>query len=111
MLLKNFFVEEKLMNESMGTVIDIVYDDAQGNKLIGALPLYIVVDFPESTLSYNLILGSPSTHIPIPITTERCERKCCYMTTIPLIVCKTITTYKSQGITVGPGKTWKRVVV
>ena len=95
----------------MGTIIDIVYYDARGSKLIGALPLYVVVDFPESTLSLNLIPGSPSTHIPIPITTERCERKCCSMTTIPLRICKAITTYKAQGITVGPDKTWKRVVV
>ena len=33
------------------------------------------------------------------------------MTTIPLRICKAIATYKSQGITVGPGKTWKQVVV
>ena len=95
----------------METVIDIVYDDAQGGKLIGALPLYVVVDFPESTLSYKLITGSPSIHIPIPITTERCERKCCSMPTIPLRICKAITTYKSQVITVGPDNTWARVVV
>ena len=95
MLLKNFVVEENLMNGSMGTIIDIVYDDARGIKLIGALPLYVVVDFPESTLSLNLIPGSPSTHIPIPITTEICEKKCCSMTTIPLRICKAITTYKN----------------
>jgi len=84
MLLKNFVAEENLTNGSMGTIIDIVYYDARGSKLIGALPLHVVVDFPESTLSHNLIPGSPSTHIPIPITTERCERKCCSMITIPL---------------------------
>ena len=33
----------------MGTIIDIVYDDARGSKLIGALPLYVVDDFPGST--------------------------------------------------------------
>ena len=92
-------------------MIDIIYDDAQGIKLIGALPLYVVVDFPKSTLIYNLIPGSPATHISIPITTERCERNCYSMTTIPLRICKSITTYKSQGTTVGPGKIWERVVV
>ena len=43
---KNFVVEEKLMNGSMGTVIDIVDDDPQGSKVIGTLPLCAVVDFP-----------------------------------------------------------------
>ena len=86
MLLKNYVVEEKLMNGSMGTVIDIVYDDARGSRVPGALPLYVVVvDFPESILSYSLIPGSPPTHIPIPITTDRsnqefeelARRRCC----------------------------------
>ena len=108
---KNFVAEENLMNGSMRTVIDIVDDDPQGSKVIGALPLYVVVDFPESTLSYNLIPGSPPTRIPIPTTTESCEHNFCFMTTIPLRICKAITTYKSQGITVGHGYLWERVVV
>ena len=43
--------------------------------------------------------------------TERCEKKCCSITTVSLRVCKVITTYKSQGITVGPGKVWEKVVI
>ena len=95
----------------MGTVIDIVDDDSQGSKVVGALLLYFVVDFPESTLSYNLIPGIPPTRIPIPTTTERCEHNCFSMATIPLRICKDVTTYKSQGITVGPFCLWERVVV
>ena len=111
MPLRNFVVEEKLMNGSMGTVVDIVDGDPHGSKVIGALPLYVVVDFPEPTLSYSLITGNSSTCIPIPTTIERCEHNCCLMTTIPLRIFKAITTYKSQGITVDPGYLWKRVVV
>ena len=44
-ILKNFVVEEHLMNGSMEPVVDIVYDDPQGNKVIGALSLDVVVDF------------------------------------------------------------------
>jgi hypothetical protein len=33
------------------------------------------------------------------------------MTTIPLRVCIAITTYKGQGITVGPGEEFERIVV
>lgn len=91
MLLKNVVVEEKKMNGSMGIVIDIVYDEARGSKLIDVLPLYVIFDFLESTMHYNLIPGTPPTHIPITITTERCERFFCSMTTIPLRICKAIT--------------------
>ena len=33
------------------------------------------------------------------------------MTTILLRACKAITIYKSQGLTVGPGKVWERLVL
>ena len=69
------------------------------------------MEFPESTLQTRLINNKSSTHIPIPITTDRCEKKCCSISTIPLRVCKAITIYKSQGITIGEDKVWKRVVV
>ena len=44
-MLRIFVVEEKLMNGSIGTVIDIVDDDPQGSKVIGTLLLYVVIDF------------------------------------------------------------------
>lgn len=50
------------MNDPIGMVIDIVYDDPQGSKIIA------VVDFPELILNYSLIPGSLPTHILIPIT-------------------------------------------
>ena len=40
MLFKNVVVEEKLMNGSMGAIIDIVYDDARGSKIIGLTIVY-----------------------------------------------------------------------
>ena len=33
------------------------------------------------------------------------------MSTLPMIVCKLITTYKSQWFTVGPSKVWEQVVI
>ena len=50
MLLKHYIVEEKLMNGFIDTVIDIIYDDPRGPNIQGSLPLYVIVDFPESTL-------------------------------------------------------------
>ena len=99
------------MNGSIGTVKEIVYDHPRGPKQPNSLPSYVVVDFPECTLGHVFIHGSPTTYIPIPVTTDRCERKCCTITTIPLRVCKAITIYKSQGLTVGDGKIWEKVVI
>ena len=73
MLLKDYIVEEKLMNGYIGTVIEIIYDDRRGPNILDSLPLYVIVNFLESTLQTILISNRPSTHIPIPITTDRCK--------------------------------------
>ena len=62
------------MNGSIGTVIEIIYDDPRGPNIQDSLPLYVIVNFLESTLQTRLINNRPSTHIPIPITTDRCEK-------------------------------------
>ena len=57
--LKKYIVEEKLMNGSVGTVMDSVYDHRRGPNNTGRLPFYVVVDF----LDYSLIPSSPSKYI------------------------------------------------
>ena len=52
----------------------IVYINSNGLNIDEALPLYPIVDFSESTLNPKLINGSPTTHIPIPTITDRCEK-------------------------------------
>jgi hypothetical protein len=112
MLLTNYVVEEDLKNGSMGTVVDIVYDSPGGPTDPNSNLLYIVVDFPHSTVPPDEAWDSNNpTHIPVPVATQRCEAKCCSQTTVPLRVCKAISIYKSQGMTVGPGCDWGYVVV
>jgi hypothetical protein len=104
MLLTNYVVEEDLKNGSVGTVVDIVYDSPGGPTNPNSNLLYIVVDFPHSTVPPDKAWDSNNpTHIPVPVATQRCEAKCCSQTTVPLRVCKAISIYKSQGMTVGPG--------
>lgn len=114
MLLKNFIVEEwKILNGSIGTVVDIIYANPLGPREENATPLYVVVDFRQCSVpdDQKCFDDCPSTFVSIPVITERCEKGCCSISTIPLRVCIAITTYKGQGITVGIGETFERIVI
>jgi hypothetical protein len=70
----------------------------------------LLLIFPDSTIpdEQKLILNMSATHVPIPLVTRRCEINCCSMTAIPLQVCKALSIHKSQGMTVGEGKQFKK---
>ena len=52
-----------------------------------------------------------STFIQIPIVTDRCEKKCCSISTISLRLCKEITISTSQGMTIGPQQLFGKLIV
>lgn len=110
MLLTNFIVEHKLMNGSIGVIVDICYDCEEGPSNPNA-QMYVVVDFEDSTLPEPLIPGKPSTWVPIPVITQQCEKRCCSVTAIPLRVCKALSAHKSQGMSIGPGNPFKYLVI
>ena len=103
------------MNGSVGTVRDICYKNKEGNTPEGddSVYVYAIVEFPDSTVPENeaMIPGRPSTWIPIPLVQRRCEKKCCSIRTLPLMICKSLSIHKSQGMTVREGKQFKKVVV
>lgn len=104
MLLTNFVVEEGLMNGAVGTIKDIRYCSKEGPNSTDEdchLSQYLVVEFPDSTLSECLVNGYDSKHVPIPVVQQRCERKCCSVHAIPIRICKAITIHKCQGMTIG----------
>ena len=114
MLLVNFIVEKNLKNGSVGTIREIIYENQEGPREEGALPLYVVVEFPDSEMPIDLAWNKDNPKlVAIPALEIRCEKRCCSQQTIPLRVCKAITIYKSQGMTIGNGDEcfWKRVVV
>jgi hypothetical protein len=75
MLLKNFVVEEGLYNGAIGDLKSLHFDDKNG-PLVNGPKGYAIVDFPSSSVPENkcLVPGFPSTCIPVPIATFRCEK-------------------------------------
>ena len=100
MLLKNFIVEWKIMNGSIGIVCQIIYDQPQGQTNdIKYLPSYVIIELPSSTIPNNnkCVHDKPSTWIPIPMATERFEKKLLYFFYHSNIrVCIAITIHKSH---------------
>jgi hypothetical protein len=113
MLLTNIIVEKKLMNGSVGEVVAIMYSNPEGPRDRAAQPAYVIVNFPdfETNEANKCFAYLPWTCVPISPFILRCEKKCCSIMTLPLCVCKAISIHKSQGLTVGPGKVWERVVI
>ena len=72
MLIKNYIVEWKLMNGSVGTFVDIVYKNAAGPNNENTQPAYVIVDFPYSCIppQHKIIPNKQSTCIPIPVSTD-----------------------------------------
>jgi hypothetical protein len=60
MLVVSEVVEKGLQNDSVGTIKDIVYDSPDGPsgpRKFQQHPSYVVVNFPNSTISTPLIIG------------------------------------------------------
>ena len=114
MLLRNFIVELNLMNGAVGKVIDICYPKGR-NPRNQPSPSYVVVDFKNSTIPKDdkCFENLPSTCVPVPLVTEICQEPCkrCKISTIPLRTCKAITIHKGQGINIGEGQDFEKVVI
>ena len=96
---RNFNPLWGLHNGAVGTVNEIIFAKGK-NPNSGDLPDYVVVDFP-------LYKGPPwdtdnPTHVPIPVSMYRCDKKCCTRTFLPLEVSYARTIHKFQGLTAGP---------
>ena len=54
-----------------------------------------------------MIKGAPSTWIAVPVVTNRCGS----VSAIPLRVCIAMTIHKAQGMTVGEGMDFEKLIV
>ena len=76
------------------------------------MPAYVVVEFPNYIIQNErkCFQNQSPQCVPIPFITEPCEKRCCTITNIPLRVCNAITIHKSQGMTVGPGQQFEKLL-
>ena len=53
----------------------------------------------------------PSTYVLILFVKEMCEKKSCSVSSLPLRCCAALSIHKSQGMTVGPGQLFEKVII
>ena len=73
MLLKNFAVEFKLINDSVGIIRIIVYANAEGPESeTKTLPAYVVIEFKNLSIPDDKkpFPNFPNNYIPISIVTD-----------------------------------------
>ena len=95
---KNFEPDWGLYNGSIGTVIEIIFNENE-HPLEGYQPEYVIVDFPQ--YSGPSWMESKKTWVPIPAVEMNCEKRCCQLRYIPLSLAYAKTCHTFQGQTVG----------
>jgi hypothetical protein len=51
------------------------------------------------------------SRVSIPVVTERCKKKCCFICALPLQCCVVLSVYKSQGNTVKKNNAFEALIV
>jgi ATP-dependent exoDNAse (exonuclease V) alpha subunit len=95
MLTANLWTENGLVNGSLGTIRDIVWEE--GKDPSKDLPLAIMVDFD----GYKGPFFEDTGTVPVFLATTRFRHNNhdCERTQFPLVVAYAITIHKSQGMT------------
>ena len=107
----NIAPELMLYNGSRGRVVDVIYEPSDnGYKKNGTQNAMIIVDFKEY-VGPPLWAGAPKTWVAIDRSTLNCDSHCCSQTGYPLMVGKADSIHCSQGMTIGAGKEFERVLV
>jgi PIF1-like helicase len=105
----NIIPELGLSNNCRGIVVFVLYDGAGYDPNDKNRMPVVIVDFP----SYTGPAWDPDhpTYVPVSPVERRCDRMCCRRFGLPLVCAKVSSIHSLQGLTVGPSKPQKRIVV
>ena len=111
-LLHNYFVEAKLFNGTVGKLVKLVYRPGESpNSTPPAMPAYAELEVPGLKFPKGVVWDPCRPNVvPIPPIEFRCEKKCCSVRTLPLRVHKATTIHKAQGMTIGKGCPFTKVI-
>ena len=102
MVLIKTLVQSKIVNESIGTIKEIILNKLMDLDIFNMHFICVIVEFKVTTIGkepkwrYDL----PRTYILIVPVTVTCEKQYCTITSIPLRVCKILTIHKSQEMSI-----------
>ena len=116
MLVVNYLADLGLINRAVGIVRDTWYQHPQGPNQTRQQDhhpeTYVVLEFLKYLATKSFIPNKFPKLVPIPVYTQTCDkmRKCCFIQAILLRVCTALTAHKSQGMTIGVGELFIKVV-
>ena len=104
----NLVPELGLVNNSRGTIVEILYPPGGYDPTDSSIFPIVVVDF----LGYTGPPWDPQhpTWVPITSVERRCDRGCCSRVGFPLWPAKAGSVHSFQGLTIGDGKLYDHLV-
>ena len=121
MLTMNIWTKVGLVNGTMGEVVSIYWGNAMSMDETGtehSMPKAILVRFPDYTgPRFPWGHDDPEWDNVLPITPRTVvfnksqSNTTCTRSQFPLALAWAVTVHKSQGMSIGPGQVWKRVLL
>jgi hypothetical protein len=109
----NYVPELGIFNHARGTVVDIIYENGYNPEACDVHPV-VVVNLPDYTgppMSADFGLNGRGKWIAFTADTKICDCFSCSRVGIPVVCAKADSIHSIQGVTVGPEKAIKRLLI